>query len=477
MEDNRRIVWQALEGSQSLFLSCPYREILFQGSRGGGKTDSILMAYGLKVGIGYGKFWRGVIFRRKYKELDDIVAKSQRWFPQLFPGAQFLRGKGDYKWVFPTGEELMFRHFSHVDDYWDYHGQEFPFIAWEELTSHPTIECYETMFSCNRTSYSPDKVDHPNPPKELVPQVRSTTNPYGVGHSWVKQYFIDAAKQGTPFHDPKKNRTRIHIASTMFENPHLNKEYIDDIKGLEDESKRQAWLYGSWDIIAGGMFSDVWSKEKHLVEPFEIPYTWRVDRSFDWGSARPFCTLWYAESDGSDYVDVDGNYHPTKRGDLFVIREDYGWNGSPNEGLRLTNKEIARRIREIEDNDPLFKDINVHPGPADSAIFTVENGSSIADDMAVMGVRWRRADKSPGSRVNGWQVVRQKLKNAMAKEREAAGLFFFNTCTHCQRLIPVTPRDDKKMDDIDTEFEDHLQDALRYKCRKRSGKAKIRRLR
>tara|TARA_R110000764_G_scaffold16871_4_gene46726 strand:+ start:315 stop:1760 length:1446 start_codon:yes stop_codon:yes gene_type:complete len=471
-----KITWQALKGSQSLFMSCPYREILYQGSRGGGKTDCILMSFAQKVGIGYGPFWTGVIFRRSYKELDDIIAKSLRWFTQIFPDAHFYRGKGDYKWVFATGEVLSFRVMVHKDDYWNYHGMEYPFIAWEELTTWPDISCYEAMFSCNRTSYTPDNpvITHPNPPARLIPQVRSSTNPYGVGHSWVKEYFIDRKPNGIPYHDKKKDRTRVHIASTMFENPYLNVEYISDMKGLDDKNLRLAWLFGSWDIVAGGMFSHVWNPSTHVVDDFKIPHTWIINRSFDWGSSRPFCTLWYAQSDGSDYIDNDGNSHATNRGDVFVICEDYGWNGSPNQGLRLTNKEIAKRVLAMESDNPLFKKHRVHAGPADSAIYTVENGHSIADDMKAVGVSWRRADKSAGSRVAGWQVVIQMLKNATNKEDE--GLYFFSSCEHSQRLIPVTPRDDKNMDDIDTDFEDHLQDTLRYRLRKKKNKGKVRQL-
>ena len=516
--DKVSVVWQPVpKSSQELFLTCPIREVLFQGSRGGGKTDCMLMSFGQNVGIGYGIFWKGVIFRRSYKELDDIINKSQKWFRKIFPDAQFLRGKGDYKWIFADGEELYFRHFSHVDDYWNYHGQEYPFIGWEELTTWPDSTGYEKMFSCNRVGYSPDKVDtglcircsdhttwyrasdgtgipknHPDYrdpnvakrvicdgcqfelPQKCIPQVRSTTNTFGVGHSWVKQYFIDNAKAGTPFLLEGKKRERVHIASNLVENPHLNPEYIDDIRQLDDENLKAAWLFGSWDIVAGGMFSHVWETSTHMVDAFDIPSTWRLDRSFDWGNSKPFCTLWFAESDGSDYIDADGNSTHTNRGDIFVVFEDYGWNGTPNEGIRATNKEMARRIKAIENDNPMFHKRRVHAGPADSAIWTVENGHSIKDDMQVIGVNWRRADKSAGSRKAGWSLIIQKLKNAVTKE--GPGLYFFDNCIHSKRLIPVTPRDEKDMDDIDTEFEDHLQDALRYRIRKKTNNCKVRQL-
>jgi hypothetical protein len=41
----------------------------------------------------------------------------------------------ELRWVWPTGEELLFRFGKEESDYWDYHGQEFPFIGFNELTN------------------------------------------------------------------------------------------------------------------------------------------------------------------------------------------------------------------------------------------------------------------------------------------------------------------------------------------------------
>ena len=53
--------------------------------------------------------------------------------------------------------------------------------------------------------------------------------------------------------------------------------------------------------------------------------------------------------------------------------------------------------------------------PADSAMIRqLQNGVCIADDMARAPnfVRWTKADKSPGSRKNGWEIMRKMLKQA-----------------------------------------------------------------
>lgn len=121
--------------------------------------------------------------------------------------------------------------------------------------------------------------------------------------------------------------------------------------------------------------------------------------------------------------------------------------------------EIARKILEIERSLPY----TVHPGPADTSIFDAENGVCIADDMARVGVSWARADKSPGSRVTGLERIRRYLKASLKYPMEEPGLFVFDSCRHFIRTIPSLPRDEKRSDDVDTNAEDHIYDATRYR--------------
>ena len=61
------VVLKPQDGSQSLALSCPCNEILYEGTRGPGKTACQLMRFRRLVGIGYGAFWKGVIFDIEYR--------------------------------------------------------------------------------------------------------------------------------------------------------------------------------------------------------------------------------------------------------------------------------------------------------------------------------------------------------------------------------------------------------------------------
>lgn len=508
LPDGTKVVWEPLAGSQTLALTCPANIVVFHGTRGPGKTDAQLMRFRRNVGQGYGRYWRGIIFDREYKNLDDLVSKSMRWFPEFKDGARFMSSKADYRWVWPTGEELLFRAIKKDTDYWGYHGQEFPFIGWNELTKYPSDSLFESMMSCNRSSFLPSEhpqyregSDEPYYIREIPLEVFVTTNPYGAGHNWVKKRFISAGKPGqivkkvvNVFNPRTQQRedvvkTQTHLFGSYRENKYLSPEYVAELESIADPNKRRAWLYGDWDIIAGGMFDDVWDKDKHIIQPFDIPANWRIDRSYDHGESRPFSVGWWAESDGSDVKLSNGKWMSTVKGDLFRIDEWYGWTGKPNQGLRMLSTDIAAGIIERELKMGIHN--RVQPGPADNSIWDVENGNSIAADMAktvkidgkrYKGIQWLRSDKAKGSRTAGWKQIRQYLKDALPQYRETGledangkpimvpiprekpGMFIFNTCTMFIDLFPVAPRDEENPDDIDTESEDHICDEVRYKA-------------
>jgi hypothetical protein len=193
---------------------------------------------------------------------------------------------------------------------------------------------------------------------------------------------------------------------------------------------------------------------------------------------------WWAESDGSDYIDHRGNVQSSVRGDIFRIQEWYIWSGKPNEGRRMLATDIAAGIVQREVSWGIHE--RTRPGPADASIFDVENGLSIAQDMGknvrlksgrvYRGVSWVKADKTPGSRKNGWELMRKMLQNAHPPKnggpREHPGLFIFDCCENWIRTVPVLPRDERDMDDVDTDTEDHIADESRYRVRASSMRHK-----
>lgn len=460
-----RVIWAPHPGSQTDFLRCPYREVLYHGTRGPGKSDALLMDFAQHVGRGYGSAWTGILFRRTMPELRDLIAKSQKWFNQIFPDASF--NKNEHTWVWPGGEKLILTYMHDPEDYWGYHGHEYPWIGWSELTTWPSLDCYERMRSCCRSS-------HPDVPRKI----RAETNPWGPGHGAVKAYFIDPCPvPGRPFRfevplddGSTVALTRAHLFGHLSENKTLGgaegKTYLAEISSVEDPALRKAWLEGSWDIVAGGMFTDSWRKAVHVIAPFKIPAAWRKDRSFDWGTAKPFSVGWWAESNGEEVELADGSRRSFPRGTLFRVAEWYGCQkGKPNKGLGLVSSEVARTMREMETQ--LGKSlglVNVLPGPADSAIYDAgHDGRSIGDVMAQNGVRWLPAQKGPGSRRNGWQLLRERLAASTKHPMESPGLFVFDSCADFIRTIPSLQRSERDPEDVDTDSEDHVGDETRYR--------------
>lgn len=477
--------WAPQPGSQELFLQCPVFETLYEGTRGPGKTDALLMDFAQHTGpkrvsvdgvqlSGWGPEWRGILFRQTYPQLSDFISKSKKWFPRIFPNIKFNEAKTT--WVWATGETLRLSYIQKSDDYWNYHGHAYPWIGFEELTTWPTDECFTVMMSCCRST-------EPNMPRKY----RATTNPYGPGHNWVKMRYDLPLPPGRVVGDIIREEgkpSRVAIRGRLDENQILltsDPEYIPRIKAAaRNENELAAWIDGSWDIVAGGMFDDRWVAKHHVVPAFDVPRSWIIDRSFDWGSSAPFSVGWWAESDGTDLTFRNGKVMSTVRGDLFRWNEWYGWTGKPNEGLRMLATEISAGMVQREVDWGIRKRVKM--GPADSSIFNVENGMSISKDMmdtvrykgrTYNGVRWLRADKRPGSRMQGWEQMRKAMENALPQlnkdgkriPREKPGLFVTENCRQFIRTVPVLPRDQKKLDDVDTDTEDHIGDDCRYRIR------------
>ena len=477
-------VWKYIpNSSQELAISSPAHITLFTGARGPGKTDTQLMHFRKHVGQGYGQFWRGVLFDREYKMLDDIVSKSKRWFPKFEDGARFLESKSDYKWVWPTGEELLFRSIDQPDDYWNYHGQEFPWIGWNELTKWPTLELFERMMSCNRSSFTEkdwqkDQHGVPIAMKPLPLRVFATTNPYGVGHNAVRRRFIDAAPYGELIRntidvfDPKTKqevsvtRTQVSIFGSWRENPYLSPEYVAEIVSIKDPNIRAAWDKGRWDIVAGGALDDVWDSNVHILPRFEIPDGWLIDRSLDWGSSHPYSVGFWAEANGEEAILPDGSKFCPPPGTLIQFAELYGTKEiGTNKGVKMSATMLADNIVEFEELLVQNGWIADRPmaGPADNQIRDVREADvdTIELKMAGKGIHWTESDKSPGSRRNGLQLFRDRLE--ASKTGEGPGIYFMRNCVASLETIPNLPRDPKKIDDVDTTAEDHPYDMTRYR--------------
>lgn len=408
------------------------------------------MDYAQHTGQGFEADWKGILFRRTYKELDEIVWKTKRWFKRFYAGHARFK-ENDYEWVWNTGESLKLRYLERPSDAEHYQGHEYPWIGWEELTQWATADAFEQIRGCCRSS-------NPAVPRKI----RATANPWGRGHGWVKLMFVDPAPYNTPF-IAEGDISRLYIHGHWAENPFLvvnDPEYIKMLESISGEQLRKAWRDGDWDIVAGAFFADVWKRHKHSIPTWEPPAHWVCFRSFDWGSATPLSVGWWTISQGDKAP--DGRYYP--RGALIRFREWYGAsNAQRNEGLRMTSRAVAKEIIEREAKWPRLK---VHPGPADPSIWKAEDGPSIAENMDIVyrhltkqktGHMWVKADNA---RRSGWERMRVLMEGV----DDTPFFYVMDCCRDFIRTVPILQRDQKDWDDIDTDQEDHAADEARYAC-------------
>lgn len=447
-------------------------EVLLAGDRGGGKSATLLMLFAMWTDQGFGADWRGVIFRKSRASLEDIVNQSKKFFNEVYPSAKF--NKTELQWEFPQGETLKFTYFETPDDYWRFHGQEIPFIGWEEITAYTTDECYLSMFSCNRSS-------NPKVPR----MIRATTNPFGPGKRWVRQRWqlpnlynrvvrklVD--ENGDPLPD------RLAIKFRFQDNTNLKEadpQYLSKIRAsaANDPEKLKAWIAGDWTAEGFTLFAGQIRKAHQLI-PFKIPRSWRMDRSFDWGSAKPFSYNLWAQSDGSPYTTPNGHTVETIKGDVFHIAELYGWSGKPNVGSRLSPEQQAQAIKGFEETLGIYG--KVKAGPAGIDLFATARGEPMSVSYAKKSIHFTKAYVAPGSRVAGIERIKTMLFNAdplviddlgrytdQKLMRENPGLFFFtgSRSAHLLRVLNDAEPDPKNPDDTPADYEDHPIDSLRYR--------------
>ena len=102
---------------------------------------------------------------------------------------------------------------------------------------------------------------------------------------------------------------------------------------------------------------------------------------------------------------------------------------------------------------------------ADSSMWQVNSGPSIAEQFNRVRCYLRPAPKGPGSRHNGYVEVRQRI----AGNEDGPMLYAFTTCHNgFWRTMPDLVLDDAKYglnsEQIETDQEDHCSDEVMYAC-------------
>jgi len=441
------VIWAPQSGPQTALLSCEVFEVFFGGARGGGKTDGMLGDW-ISHSDQYGANASGLMVRRSLKQLEDTIKRSKQLYYKL--GGKY--NETSKTWVMPGGGQLKMAYLERDEDAQNYQGHSYTRIYVEEIGTFPSPDPIFKLMATLRSGSG-------------VPcGFRATGNPGGPGHQWVRARYIDPAPGGwklveeafvNPFTGDSISRERVFIPSRVTENKYLGTEYIANLQMVGSKNLVRAWLEGDWSVIEGAFFPE-FSEARHVILPFRIPDDWLRFRSMDWGSASPFSVGWWAVA-SEDHRLPDKRIIP--RGALVRYREWYGAS-KPNVGLKLTAEEVADGIRLRESGDP-----KISYGVLDPAAFAVDGGPSIAERMGKRQIYFRGADnKRIASRgaLGGWDAVRARLKGD-----DHPGIFFFDTCVDSIRTLPALQHDPDRMEDVDTEGEDHAPDEIRYACMSR----------
>ena len=121
-------VWEPQPGPQALAVGAPFiNELLFGGARGGGKSDFLLGDFAQDINIG--PTWRGIIFRKSYPELEELLVRAKEIYMPL--GATYRVAEKTF--VFPSGSTLKLRHLEQEGDADLYQGHQYTWIGWDEL--------------------------------------------------------------------------------------------------------------------------------------------------------------------------------------------------------------------------------------------------------------------------------------------------------------------------------------------------------
>jgi hypothetical protein len=450
--------WAAQPGPQSALVACPIPDIFYGGARGGGKTHGFLGKFLTRV-LRHGRYIKGIFFRREYKSLEEVQERALEIFP--YYGGTWQESKAT--WRFKNGAFLKLRHLWDVAAARKYQGQQYTDMMVEEMTEWPDPLPLDMVRACLRSEHVPTFF-------------LCNANPGGPGHAWVKRRYIDPAPRGfEPIADPLTELQRVYIPSKLEDNPilfHGDKSYEKRLLLLGAPDLVKAWRHGIWEISSGAYFADVWYPSLQVLDPFPLPEGWRLfRRSFDWGFEKPSAMLCGAIPPEDYRFSQDGVDRIIKRGSLVIFSEWYPL-ARDHRGEELPNKGRREDADVQGEAIAKFSKGRVFRGcVADPSIFPDKGQKSLYSDLQAGAARVKipdgsryslRLEPADNARVPGWMTLRAMLRAAAVPRAEEPGVYIFSSCKHLVRTLPAVQRDPKDPDDVDTNEEDHLLDALRY---------------
>ena len=411
---------------QLAFHEAKQDEVLFGGSAGGGKSFGQLIDALL-----YASEYPGIkqlILRRTYPELEKSLIRNSLG---LYPRAIATYNDSKKMWTFKNGSLIDFGYCDNEKDVYKYQSSEYDVIRFDEATHFNEFMYVYIKSRCRGANSFPK-------------QLKCSTNPGGVGHSFFKERFID---KGTKEYKDEFG-TRLFIPAKLKDNKFLMEQDPDYVKRLESlpDKEKKALLEGDWNIFDGMYFSE-FRTDVHVIEPFEIPTNWNRYITIDYGLDMLAC-LWIA-------VDTHDN--------AYVYKELYESN--------LIISDACKRIQEVNNGDN-YQCIYAPPDLWQRKSNTGEDSYQVFDRYGI------RLTKSNNDRVQGWYAVKEYLKILNSKDEvtgepiKTSKLKVFRNCLNLIRTLPQLQMDEKNPNDVSNQPHEltHINDALRGWCIERLPK-------
>lgn len=415
---------------QKEFCLATNKYICYGGARGGGKSHVSRIKMCL-LALNYSGI-QILLLRRTLAELrENHVLQLQKLLKNI---AVYKESTKEF--LFPNGSRIKLGYCDNEKDVLQYQGQAYEVIVLEEAT-HFTEFQFQTLTESNRMSG--------NMKESFNPRMYFTCNPGGVGHLWVKRLFID--RDYTPTENPDDYK---FIPSLVFENKYIMEHDPNYVKVLENlpEDRKQAMLYGNWDIFDGQFFRE-FKRSIHVIEPFQISEHWNRYIAMDYGLDM-FAVLFIAiDTKGRAYV-----YNEIHKSNLIVSE------------ARQTLKSIMRHYK--------YKYIYA---PPDLWNRNRDTGKSTAELFYEGGIDLTKASNN---RIAGWLNVKEWLKVRKVRDEQTGELYedsdlkIFSNCINLIKYLPQLQHDEKEPNDVATEPHEptHITDALRYFCVSRTAPTK-----
>lgn len=179
--------------------------------------------------------WQCLVIRRTYKQLNELITRAKRLYPQIIRGVKF--NSQDYKFTFPNGSFIQFASCERDEDVEKYRGAEFSLICVDELSHFSSDYVWQFLKGSNRNSSGyPNRMIGTSNPSLWVKKM-CQINDNGDDNIVVKKYKDEEGNIVT-----KKLR---FMKMSMDDNKYLPKDYklaMQDLpKNLYDE-----WVLGLW---------------------------------------------------------------------------------------------------------------------------------------------------------------------------------------------------------------------------------------